>query len=152
MNSASLKGRTQLGANNFDVGAKFGLIKLARAILRGALILAAIVVLVLITAGPAQGQTGAAAAVKHPKPSETVLYDSHGGGLGSGLIFDGFGNIYGTSIDGGVGPGSVFELSPNGSGGWNETTLYTFPGGGVNGSYPMSPVIFDSVGNLYGTT
>ncbi len=30
---------------------------------------------------------------------------------------------------GGLGFGTVFELSPNGSGGWNETVLYSFTGG-----------------------
>src|SRR5208337_452888 len=47
--------------------------------------------------------------------------------------------------------GTVFELSPNGYGGWNETVLYSFSGG-VDGANPIGPVIFDSVGNLYGTT
>ena len=52
---------------------------------------------------------------------------------------------------GAFGAGTVFELSPNGSGGWNETVLYSFTGGS-DGSNPMGPVIFDKVGNLYGTT
>jgi uncharacterized repeat protein (TIGR03803 family) len=49
--------------------------------------------------------------------------------------------------------GPYFELSPNGNGGWNETVLYTFCPAPVcpDGAYPYSSVIFDSVGNLYGT-
>ena len=49
----------------------------------------------------------------------------------------------------------VFELSPNGGGGWNETVLYSFDGGlniGPDGAGPSGPVIFDRMGNLYGTT
>jgi uncharacterized repeat protein (TIGR03803 family) len=85
-----------------------------------------------------------------------VLYNFTGGSDGgtpqSNLIFDGVGNLYGTTSGGGLfGYGTVFELSPNGSGGWNETVLHSFTGGadGVNPTY--SPVIFDGVGNLYGT-
>ena len=49
----------------------------------------------------------------------------------AGLISDAAGNLYGTSEQGGFGCeqwgcGTVFELSPNGSGGWTETVLYTF--------------------------
>jgi len=70
-------------------------------------------------------------------------------------VSDGAGNFYGTTIQGGEkygsGYGTLFELSPNGSGGWNETVLHSFKGG-EDGANPSSPVIFDSAGNLYGTT
>jgi uncharacterized repeat protein (TIGR03803 family) len=50
----------------------------------------------------------------------------------------------------------VFELSPNGSGGWNETVLYSLcPAPKLacpDGWQPLSSVIFDKAGNLYGTT
>src|ERR1035438_1162535 len=63
-------------------------------------------------------------------------------------------NFYGTTEFGGTfGDGTVFELSPNGNGGWNETVLYSFCSVGANctdGSLPFFNVIFDSVGNLYG--
>ncbi len=106
----------------------------------------------LIAARPAQAQ------------SETVLYNfcsavncTDGSGPDSRLIRDGAGNFYGTTRWGGVfGFGSVFELSPNGSNGWNETVLYSFSGGqnGPDGAYPwrFSNLIFDSKENLYGTT
>ena len=44
----------------------------------------------------------------------------------SRLTSDGKGNFYGTTYAGGLGFGTVFELSPSGSGGWNETVLYSF--------------------------
>jgi uncharacterized repeat protein (TIGR03803 family) len=88
-----------------------------------------------------------------------VLYNFTGGSVGanpqSRLTSDGAGNFYGTAYEGGVGAGTVFELSPNSSGGWNETVLHSFSGGlniGPDGAGPSGPVIFDSVGNLYGTT
>jgi uncharacterized repeat protein (TIGR03803 family) len=75
------------------------------------------------------------------------------------LIFDAVGNLYGTTQYGGDtsacgngGCGTVFELSPNSTGGWTETVLYSFTGR-TDGSLPFySGVIFDAAGNLYGTT
>jgi len=90
-------------------------------------------------------------------PFETVLYNFTGGSDGgnptSGLTFDGAGNLYGTTTSGGLGYGTVFELSPNGTGGWNQTTIYSFCSAPncTDGSYPESYLILDSVGNLYGT-
>jgi uncharacterized repeat protein (TIGR03803 family) len=70
------------------------------------------VALLLIAVRPAQAQT------------ETVLYNFKGGSDGnrpsSQLTSDGAGNFYGTTEGGGRGGyGTVFELSPSGSGGWN---------------------------------
>jgi len=65
------------------------------------------------------------------------------------VIFDSSGNIYGAANQGGTGAGGgAYELT-NSSGSWTETTLYNFGGGGLQ---PMGGVIFDSVGDLYGTT
>ena len=80
----------------------------------------------------------------------------HGGGDGqnpsAGLIFDGAGNLYGTTLNGGTfGGGTAFELSPNGAGGWTETVLYSF-GNGNDGRNPYAGLVSDSSGNLYGTT
>jgi uncharacterized repeat protein (TIGR03803 family) len=72
----------------------------------------------------------------------------------SGLIFDGAGNLYGTTWGGGPGGsgyGTVYRLSPRSSGGWKETTLHSFSGRG-DGAGSLAPVIFDAHGNLYGTT
>jgi uncharacterized repeat protein (TIGR03803 family) len=87
--------------------------------------------------------------------NETVLYNFVGGNDGATpeaeLVFDHAGNLYGTTYAGGQNKGgTVFELTPSGSG-WTESVLYTFSGFG-NGLYPAAGVIFDPAGNLYGTT
>jgi uncharacterized repeat protein (TIGR03803 family) len=67
------------------------------------------------------------------------------------VILDSAGNLYGTTAEFGPGgQGTVFELSPNGRGGWSEQIIHSF--GGLDGSYPDGSLIFDSAGNLYGTT
>ena len=94
--------------------------------------------------------------------TETVLYDFAGGsdgrlpdGFGGGaLVFDRAGNLYGTTSNGGgtgcdYGCGTVFKLSPSGSG-WTESVLYRFTGGS-DGAVPTSTLTFDQAGNLYGT-
>lgn len=78
----------------------------------------------------------------------------------AGLTPDGAGNYYGTTATGGnnsscgysIGCGSVFKLSPNGKGGWKETVIYIFTGKNGDGAYPTGNLVFDSGGNLYGTT
>ena len=72
----------------------------------------------------------------------------------AGLIFDGSGNLYGTTVSGGdPGGGIVFELTPPTPPAtqWTETKLHNF-GNGDDGNSPYGGVIFDSSGNLYGTT
>jgi uncharacterized repeat protein (TIGR03803 family) len=72
-----------------------------------------------------------------------------------GLILDAAGNLYGTTGSGGScsissnGCGLAFELSP-GASGWTETVLHSFTG--PDGYLPTAGVVFDSQGNLYGTT
>jgi uncharacterized repeat protein (TIGR03803 family) len=86
------------------------------------------------------------------KWKESVLYSFQNGNDGAspnpGLVFDAAGNLYGTSSSRGF--GSVFELSPS-SKGWTETTLYAFQGGS-DGVGPNGDLVFDTAGNLYGTT
>jgi uncharacterized repeat protein (TIGR03803 family) len=95
---------------------------------------------------------------------ETVLYaftDSpDGASPAAGVIFDGAGNLYGTTRNGGDAGegGTVFTLTPTSSG-WKETVLYSFVYGcGKNqgscgdGASPQASLIFDAKGNLYGTT
>lgn len=78
-----------------------------------------------------------------------------GQGPFSSLIFDAKGNLYGTTDAGGNGMGTVFELSPPAAvdGTWKETVLYSFGSNGPSdGEQPLSALIFDAEGNLYGTT
>jgi uncharacterized repeat protein (TIGR03803 family) len=100
--------------------------------------------------------------------TEKVLYTFQGayGNDGSSptarLIFDGSGNIYGTTstggmfnrncteIDYGLGCGTVFELTPSASG-WNETILYKFIGGREEDGSSPSGLVWDQQGNFYGT-
>jgi uncharacterized repeat protein (TIGR03803 family) len=90
--------------------------------------------------------------------SQTVLYSFKGGSDGwspySGLVLDALGSLYGTTGYGGTGScncGTVFKLAPNSSGGWMESILYSFKGGS-DGQGPYASPVFDSAGNLYGTT
>jgi uncharacterized repeat protein (TIGR03803 family) len=87
---------------------------------------------------------------------EKVLYSFTGGtdgaGPDSGLLLGSNGTLFGTTVTGGAyGRGTVFELTPTSSGEWSETVLHSF-GSGNDGAAPQSNLIFDSKGNLYGTT
>jgi len=94
-----------------------------------------------------------------PAGQETILYNFTGGADGGavlqGVVRDAAGNLYGATYGGGINPyqgngyqgcGVVYKLDTSG----DETVLHTFtcgPGGGN----PISSVIRDSAGNLYGT-
>lgn len=71
------------------------------------------------------------------------------------LTWDAEGNLYGTTLEGGLGVGSVFELSPVQGAGWAAYNLYAFCADGPpkcpDGFAPMAGVSFDKSGNLYGT-
>jgi uncharacterized repeat protein (TIGR03803 family) len=96
--------------------------------------------------------------------AETTIYSFKGGSDGSGpvggMVRDSNGNLYGMTEYGGTGNcgsgsfagcGTVFELSPDGHGGWAETVIYSFAGG-ADGQIPVAGLILDAQGNLYGTT
>jgi uncharacterized repeat protein (TIGR03803 family) len=90
--------------------------------------------------------------------TEKVLYSFGATGADgiqptAGLIFDSAGNLYGTTRLGGAnGNGTVFELSPSAGGTWTETVLYSFGATADDAAEPHGSLIFDSAGNLYGTT
>jgi uncharacterized repeat protein (TIGR03803 family) len=89
--------------------------------------------------------------------TQTVLYKFTGSG-GDGIspmaavVLDETGNLYGTTNGGGTASlGTVFRLSPGSSVGWTESIVHSF-GIGYDGSYPESPLIVGSDGQLFGTT
>ena len=66
------------------------------------------------------------------------------------MIFDNAGNLYGATNSGGIFWGTVFQLTPSGSG-WTETVLHNFQSAS-DGGFPAAGLISDASGNLYGTT
>jgi uncharacterized repeat protein (TIGR03803 family) len=71
----------------------------------------------------------------------------------AGVVADQSRNLYGTTYEGGLyGSGTVFELSPTSTGGWEEKLLYSFQGSPVDCVGAVSGLVFDTAGNLYGTT
>jgi uncharacterized repeat protein (TIGR03803 family) len=92
-----------------------------------------------------------------PGWTETVIYTFTGGSDGSrvsgGLTIDSNGVLYGSTMDGGVGFGSIFSLEPPAGGQtvWSKGTLCSF-GGGTDGDGPNGNLIIDSTGAVLGTT
>ncbi|MGB8886290.1 MAG: choice-of-anchor tandem repeat GloVer-containing protein [Candidatus Korobacteraceae bacterium] len=94
--------------------------------------------------------------------TEKVLYSFAGGDDGAdpiaGVVFDAAGNIFGTTQAGGGGStgcngqgcGTVFELSPAGTG-WTETVLHRFQGT-TDGGEPDGALVLAPNGNFYGAT
>jgi len=70
----------------------------------------------------------------------------------AGLAVDGNGNLFGTTLGGGLhGSGTVFALTPREGGGYHEAVLHSF-GHGTDGRSPEASVIVDAAGNIFGTT
>jgi hypothetical protein len=116
--------------------------------------------------------------ILHAQTTDTLIYQFQGGNgpvadgtyPNASLVADSLGNLYGTTSAGGnfsngacltastplTGCGTIFELSPPA---YAETVLYRFQGcpaancgAGADGATPDGALIFDSYGNLYGTT
>jgi uncharacterized repeat protein (TIGR03803 family) len=92
-----------------------------------------------------------------PDGTYTVVHQfsgSDGAGPNGGLIADKAGNLYGAAASGGIqaticlpnGCGVLFKLAPDGT----YTVLHYF--NATDGSDPTGSLVFDSSGNLYGTT
>lgn len=87
--------------------------------------------------------------------SAHTLYSFKGANDGidpsGGLILDGRGNLYGTTVEGGVAnDGTVFELQHATDNRWTESILYTFQSA-TDGMSPEAALVMDRAGNLYGT-
>lgn len=86
----------------------------------------------------------------------TALYSFNGRREGSkpeaGVISDAAGNLYGTTVEGARGSGTVFRLTPpvEPTDGWTLTTLYTFTGG-ADGGRSSGKLVLDRDGALLGT-
>lgn len=100
------------------------------------------------------GVSGHGTVFKVTRPGqEKVLHSfpgdaTDGSGVYSGLIQDAAGNLYGTTRSGGkANLGTVFKVTKTG----REKVLYSFAGG-ADGENPISGLIEDAAGNLYGTT
>lgn len=87
---------------------------------------------------------------------EKIVHDFMAGGTdgvqpGAGVIVDGRGNIFGTTIgSSGRGFGTVYKLTPIGDGSYSEQILFNFTG--LNGERPEGSLVWDPSGNIYGTT
>jgi uncharacterized repeat protein (TIGR03803 family) len=92
--------------------------------------------------------------VSFTPPATRVLHSFKGGADGAqpvgGLTSDQNGYLFGTTLHGGVGFGTVFQLWHESSG-WKYRTLYSFQGG-TDGAYPITKVTVGPDGSLYGTT
>ena len=84
----------------------------------------------------------------------TVLYSLPGSGISGtfrNIIMDASGSLYATThCDGANNAGTVYKLTHSG-GTWTYNSLYVFTGGS-DGLYSFSNLVFDTNGNLYGTT
>ena len=84
-----------------------------------------------------------------------TLYSFRGQPDGSfpyGALLRVSGKLYGTTYYGGEnGIGTVYELSPRQTGEWSERVIYSFQNGS-DGNSPISNLVRDNAGNLFGTT
>jgi hypothetical protein len=81
-----------------------------------------------------------------------LTFDGKNGiGLTARLVFDASGDLYGTTRVGGIDSdgGVVFELMPEETGQWTERIIQSFYS---DFRQPLSPVLFDGMGDIYITT
>jgi uncharacterized repeat protein (TIGR03803 family) len=87
-----------------------------------------------------------------PHGAETIVHDfggapADGGFPSGGLVTDGKGNLYGSTLGGGASnAGTVYRATLSGA----ETILYAFSG--EDGYFPVAGLVRDASGALYGVT
>jgi uncharacterized repeat protein (TIGR03803 family) len=99
------------------------------------------------------------------KWTETILHNFKDNGRDGfkpwgSVVFDGSGNLYGTTNAGGPttegcgngGCGVAFELIPLGNGQWEEKILHNFKDNNIDGYGSTAGLVLDKNGRLYGTT
>ena len=80
--------------------------------------------------------------------AERVIHNfSTDGSNPSSLAMDKSGNLYATTEFGGLGFGTVIELTKQANGSWGENVLHMMNGN--DGFWVVGPVVFDKEGNLY---
>ena len=94
------------------------------------------------------------AAVHAPAATFQTLYSFTGGADGAApfgrMVFNAkTGMLYGTTVSGGSGGGTVFQFNPTTQ---VLTTIYSFTLGGLTGSNPQTPLILSKKGFLFGVT
>ncbi|HWY54435.1 MAG TPA: choice-of-anchor tandem repeat GloVer-containing protein [Terriglobales bacterium] len=81
-------------------------------------------------------------------------------------IWDGKGNMFGVTSEGGIGWGGkgnppcwtntgcgvIFEMKPKGDGTWSYQVLHHFASSKTDGQTPRGGLVMDAAGNFYGTT
>ena len=110
------------------------------------------------SSGPNNGGTVYRLTYAANEYTETLLYSFPGDFLGpngdlpfGGLAIDHAGNLYGvTQAGGAAGKGAVFVLARAADGSFTERIIHSFHL--TDGDLPNSTPVFDSAGNLYGTT
>jgi uncharacterized repeat protein (TIGR03803 family) len=107
------------------------------------------------TKGGGTNNNGVVYQVNFASKKEVVLHSftgaPDGAGPLAGLIQDVASNLYGTTYSGGpTNDGTIFKitLTPQ----VTYTVLHNFVGPPMEGSQPAGPLVFDGLGNLYGTT
>lgn len=88
--------------------------------------------------------------------TEVILHSFAGGSDGAtplgNVVFDSQGNLYGTTAYGGTYNGGTVYKGVRSGGTWNVSVIHDFGASSNDGELPVGGLVFDSAGNLYGTT